>query len=192
VLRLIQFVTVAALVLVGPTAGVAAAEGTVVCLPGGGLCTIEVDNPGTPGAPGSQPVADEPAAGPPQDPVCRGPLGNVIPCSNPQFGTWNPADGCYYRLADPQPPQTNSIWGGRTDGAIYQVMCSGVPGTGGGWVWLADPPPGVGGGGPSPAELAARAVEQLPLAAPAIGMTPTVGGREKLPGDGHEVARWRS
>ena len=61
------------------------------------------------------------------------------------------------------------------DGAIYQMTCLDVAGTGGGWVWLATPPAGFGGAGITPAQLAAQAVELLGLRGPEIGMAPPDG-----------------
>jgi hypothetical protein len=42
-------------------------------------------------------------------------------------------------------------------------------------VWFDNPPDGYGGTGPTPAELAARAVRLLPIAGPVIGMAPAPG-----------------
>jgi hypothetical protein len=50
-----------------------------------------------------------------------------------------------------------------------------APGTNGGWTWLASPPDGFGAPSITPGELAARAVNQMQLAGPAIGMTPDPG-----------------
>jgi hypothetical protein len=56
------------------------------------------------------------------------------------------------------------------------VAACGWPGlTGFTQFWRATPPPGFGGG-PSPAELAARAINQLPIRGPRIGSAPATGG----------------
>ncbi|KGM11876.1 ATP/GTP-binding protein [Cellulomonas carbonis] len=97
----------------------------------------------------------------------------VVPCHLDDFGWFNAADACYYSMLDPQPPSTDAAWQGRyPEGAVYRVICvDRVPGTNGGWAWLPTPPPGYGGISVTPAQLASRAVDQMALAGPAIGIT---------------------
>jgi hypothetical protein len=177
--RLVGLAVVAVAAIATLATGPAHAADPILCAPGA-ECIIEVVGPGSPGQPGSpsgpgtQPVNDGTGGGG-SEPQCEDPLGNPVDCYLPAFGWWNPADKCHWRLADPQPPVGHSAWEGNTDGAIYLVVCMSVPGTGGGFRWSATPPPGFGGAGPTPEELAQRAVEQLPLAQPQIGMTPTPG-----------------
>jgi hypothetical protein len=172
--------TIVPLVLLATLAGAspAHADDPVLCAPGA-ECVIEVvgpgkpGKPGTPSVPGTQPVNGEaPSSSKPQ---CEDVAGNLVDCYLPAFGWWSPVNKCHWRLADPQPPPGHPAWDGNTDGAVYLVVCMGAPSTSGGFVWAADPPPGFGGGGPTPEELAQRAVEQLPLSQPQIGMTPTPG-----------------
>jgi hypothetical protein len=92
----------------------------------------------------------------------------------PGLGSWNNRDGCYYQLVPSQPPRSDPVWEGHTDGAIYEMTCGVVPGTGGGWVWRASPPM-ADGPAVDPAVLAQQAVRQLALKGPAIRMAPPVG-----------------
>lgn len=170
--RIVAVLSVAA--LFGVLAPMAAAEGTVVCPPDGGPCIVEVETPGSGGTPGEGGTRQVENPGSSEQ-VCRDLLDRVVKCYDPFFGWWNPENRCHYRLADPQPAQSHPIWEGNTDGAIYVVVCGGIPGVGGGWEWRASPPPGFGGGGPTPAELAARAIDRLNLGVPAIGMAPEPG-----------------
>jgi hypothetical protein len=143
---------------------------TVVCPPRAGSCRVVAETPGKPGT-AREIKSNIDSDSQPQDCRVHG-TGEVVPCRN-EFGRFNATNGCYYRLADPQPPRSDPVWAGNTGGAIYQMTCPGYSGTGGGWVWLRDPPPGFGG--PTPAQLAMRAVEQLPIRGPEIGMAPAPG-----------------
>lgn len=66
--------------------------------------------------------------------------------------------------ADPQPKEDAAIWNGHTDGVI--LTCTGAAGII--LIWAAADP----GTGPSPRELADRAVAQMNLHAGQIGKTP--------------------
>lgn len=149
------------------TAEPASAGGGVNCIPGTQVCMVEVDTPGTPGS-----TAPDPAESTTER-VCKNDAGDVVRCHHDAWSWFNDADDCYYRLWEPPPPPTEAVWEARyPDGAIYEVTCLAlVPGTGGGWTWLPTPPPGYGAAGVTPALLAQRAVDQMQLAGPAIGMT---------------------
>ncbi len=100
----------------------------------------------------------------------------MTPCYDPTFGWWSNIDGCYFKVVEPPPPPTDSAWNGHyPSGRVYQTTCLGSPGSGGGWVWLADNPDGYGGVAASPATLAQRAVDLMRLAGPDIGMAPGAG-----------------
>lgn len=149
----------------------AAADGGVTCPPIGMVCYVNANQAG-----GSNPM---PAAHPtaPKSltkPVCRVPVtGEVVSCSDPAFGWWSSIDGCYFQQLNQRVPASDPVWEGHyPNGAIYQMTCMGYPGTGGGWVWRATPPPGYGGTGLTVGVLAARAVAQLPLLGPDIGLAP--------------------
>jgi hypothetical protein len=75
---------------------------------------------------------------------------------------------------DPQPPPSNPLWQGRgsaTGGAIYTCASPDVYTA----LWLANPPD-VAAQGPTPRELAQRAVEQMNLRAIDIGIAPRPDG----------------
>lgn len=112
------------------------------------------------------------------DPVCMDHLtGAEYPCI---VGTWYWSYdwACYTKYAEPQPPWTDPVWSGRTDGAIF--WCSRG-------VTLSDPfPPDVvsrwsptppWGAPPDPEELARAAVETMNLRAIDVGIVP-----EPIPG----------
>jgi hypothetical protein len=103
----------------------------------------------------------------------------------PGYGWWSGPTNCYYQLASPQPPVSDPVWQGHQlgDGAIYETLCPDGNGPGAknaslnGMQWLQNPPPGFGGGGISPAQLALQAVKKLPLGPPDIDMDPKPGGK---------------
>jgi hypothetical protein len=125
--------------------------------------TPEVPGSGTPGGPGGGNGTQECSSN-----------GEVIPCYVPGWGHLNPADGCYYTLESPQPPAGDPEWEGHEpgDGAVYRQRCFGS--TIGFLVWRQDAPPGAGG--LTPAQLAARAIQALPIRAAQIGISPSPNG----------------
>lgn len=144
----------------------------VVCDPYTGICIIVAVDHGTPGSPGDDGTPKGAGSG---SASCRGPAGDM-PCYDPAFGWFSEADGCYYQRASPQPDGGDPIWDGHyPDGAVYLAVCPGTPGTGGGFVWWADPPPGYGGTNATPAQLANEAVRQMQLRGPDIGIVPEPG-----------------
>jgi hypothetical protein len=108
--------------------------------------------------------------------------GQTVPC-HISVGWFNPVDGCYWQEANPPPPPGDPAWRGHQpgDGAVYTTVCYppnaiaplGIGGVG--IVWRATPPPGFGGG-PTPAQLAAQAINQLPIRGPMIGIAPDQNG----------------
>ena len=87
---------------------------------------------------------------------------------------------CYpIGLTDPQPEFSDPIWGGRTDGAIYDCLAGSPsnPGLFGGMAvlryWAATAP--VMAAPPDPADLAQQAVESMNLSAITIGIVPEPG-----------------
>ncbi|MDQ3359960.1 MAG: hypothetical protein M3520_14300 [Actinomycetota bacterium] len=120
------------------------------------------EGPGDPGDPG--------------DPVCADPLlDRQVPCIVHSW-YWSYDWACYTKYAEPQPPWSDPVWSGRTDGAIF--WCSrGVtltdpfpPDTVSRW---APSPPW--GAPPDPEELARGAVESMNLRAIEIGIVPEQG-----------------
>lgn len=96
-----------------------------------------------------------------------------MPCFDPVWGWWNDQDSCYWKLVDPQPPDSVTWEGHYPNGAIWAVMCLPViqGSSPGGWTWRAAPPPGYGGTATTPAQLAQQAVDQMSLTGPAIRLS---------------------
>ena len=155
------------LALIVGLGGPASAGDKVVCPPGGTVCYIVVDTPGTPAV---QLISHGGGAAP----VCRMPVtGEAVACFDPTFGWWSNADGCYYERPQPPPPATDPVWAGHyPDGAVYQSTCLGVSGSAGGWQWRPTTPPGFGGGAGALAQLADEAIARLALSGPDIGFAP--------------------
>jgi hypothetical protein len=151
----------------------AGSSGPVTCPPDSPFCIVQVENPGHGGSGSSS--GGGTASG--NKPTCKFSItGEVVPCHDPTFGWFNPSDDCYYQLMSPQPPASDPAWEGHfPHGAIYEQTCWWIIGTGGGWVWRATPPPGLGGAGITPAQLAQQALRLLRLSGPDIGMAPSPG-----------------
>ncbi|MFJ7062662.1 ATP/GTP-binding protein [Streptomyces microflavus] len=142
----------------GPDIDVGGCDNDFVCLDVG----VGGSKPGSGGSgPGSGTSGDGGTA-----PVGTRPVGSVP---------------CEIRKLDPQPGADSDLWEGHKpgDGAIYVNTCAdsgmgaGNDGTIGLAFWAQDqPPPGV-----APEVLAQRAVDQMLLKAPQIGITPKPGGK---------------
>lgn len=146
---------VAALVIVLP-ATEAHAAGAVCDLQTGECTVIVTDSPTTgPGGGGSTPGKD----------ACLRDDAPV-PCTS-TGGTWSNALQCYLKLADPQPPASDPVWGGHSDGAMYWCSTSFGLAPVSRLVWLATPP-----SGPTPEELARRALNSLTVPRPLMRRSP--------------------
>lgn len=174
----------AAAVLVLAAAGVAVVSAPaqadyVYCPPLGGVCYVVVTSPGGPGGGGGG------GGGGGSVRTCTW-AGFEVPCSIETYdgvGWFHGGDGCYYFLMSPPPPAGSPLWQGHQpgDGAVYALLCYppdridplGIGGVG--FAWLQNPPPGFGGG-LTPAQLAARAINQLPIRGPDIGIAPQENG----------------
>ncbi len=145
--------------------------GGVSCPPEQPICVVVVTGPG-----GTSPTPTPSGNGGGGSADCRMPgTGEQVACYLAQFGWWSNSQGCYFRVADPQPAGTDPVWEGHFPaGHVYIATCLAAGGTGGGWLWLPTPPDGFGGG-PSPATLAQRALDSMRLDGPAIGMAPGPG-----------------
>ena len=94
-----------------------------------------------------------------------------MPCSSDD-GWWSQSQQAYCEAASPQPPLSDPVWGGRTEGQIYECT---RPGAAFGVVapvfliWLAQPPAGAP---PDPRVLAQQAVATMNLKAVSIGIVP--------------------
>jgi hypothetical protein len=98
-----------------------------------------------------------------------------VACTTP-FGSWFPPERCYISFSQPQPPRTDPVWGGRTDGGIWvciRILSGGLNGLGTPIsvldLWLPAPPPGIT---VDPAALAQQAVDSMRLTAIALGVAP--------------------
>ncbi|WP_328383715.1 hypothetical protein OHQ88_14285 [Micromonospora zamorensis] len=92
--------------------------------------------------------------------------GQTVPCVVDGLGVW---DGSCYVSRVPPPPggRTDGYWSIRTCG-VYGGVASQTPAT-----WSADPPAGIL---PSYQELAQRAIAQMNLDGPSIGIAPQTNG----------------
>ena len=141
--------------------------------PSSGQCLIIATTPGNGGASGggtggganTQPVVKR---------VCTFTLlgsSREMPCSSDD-GWWSQSQQAYCEAASPQPPLSDPVWGGRTEGQIYECT---RPGAAFGVVapvfliWLAQPPAGAP---PDPRVLAQQAVATMNLKAVSIGIVP--------------------
>lgn len=136
------------------------------------ICFISVTSSGSGGS--GQP--------PPPDVVDQG--GAVSACMNRAFGRnepvpcesdggwWSDATQCYVQLMDPQPPKSDSVWQGNSEGAIYTCRGS-TPGAAAPFAafWSASMPAGPAAPVDS-AVVAQTIVEQMELRAISIGMVP--------------------
>ncbi|MEU5788271.1 hypothetical protein ABZ754_11120 [Micromonospora purpureochromogenes] len=141
----------------------AAAEGPgPQCPPGQNDCSIWDDDPGTPGDPGGGgDTGGDPGGG--AAPKCQW-NGKPLPCYNEFLGWFNNADGCYYKLAEPQPEAPEGTrW--------YVRTCNGGD-LGSQTVVLLDTPPPGFGTPPDPEELARRVLASISLLPPRIAVAP--------------------
>ncbi len=163
-----------ALVLSSVLVAPAAADAPIQCPPGtelvGGRCIITVGEPGGPGNPGGPGGGGGGGGGGGAPTVCK--YGErEVPCSL-EGHYWVSGRGCYARVADPQPPASDAVWGGRTEGVILVCVQPSCLGQDAGecyseTYWAASAP----GAGPSPRELADQAVAAMDFRAPEIGIT---------------------
>ena len=100
---------------------------------------------------------------------CYAPNGTRIDCVG-FGGRWHYAMSCYARPSPYQPPFTDAVWQGNTDGVIMECTRGDFGGWTLGWEWwqasaTAEPPP-------DPRVLAERAVESMRLAPVEMGIFP--------------------
>ena len=153
----------------------AQASDPVSCSPGQvfdpaqGTCAIVVVTPPVGSNGGVGGGAGHVGVGAPQK--CVKPDGVAIPCRDGN-SWWSNALSCYIALADPQPPQSDQIWAGHTDGAIYTcyspLIVAGTPMYS---LWSATPPAGPAAP-PDPRVLAQQAIALMRLRAINIGIVP--------------------
>jgi hypothetical protein len=120
---------------------------------------------------GKQPAKSKATA---QKPVCHD---GATPqkCTTP-LGSWSNSQRCYLQSLIPQPPYSDPVWQGHTDGAVW--ACVRELGYDEGkhlvtkWVWLPGRPDIVQ---VDPATLAYRAIAEMRLAPPLIQSAPAPG-----------------
>ncbi|MBY8889231.1 ATP/GTP-binding protein [Streptomyces sp. PTM05] len=107
--------------------------------------------------------------------TCQTPKGTVVPCSDPNWGTFS--GGCYYQVARNVPPTGDPAWQGHSDqdksGKMYWQTCP-DDGYATKDVWM---PNGSVGAAVDPAQLAQQAVAKMRLGPPQIDISPKPGGR---------------
>jgi hypothetical protein len=141
-----------------------------------GVCVAVAESGGgSNGTGGSTPARSNGDAG---AAVCTA-AGAPVPCHDGN-AWWAQSLQCYVSVVSPQPPKTNPVWEGHTDGAIYScVFLPLLPGTGGIWFWAATPPAGFGA--PNPVDLAQRALKTLVIPSPSPGRYPAGRLRDGVP-----------
>lgn len=150
----------------------------VTCPPGqvpdprSGGCMIVVDTPGgdsnpsLPGNGGSQTGGANSTA----SSKCFFPAGKEIPCRDGD-SWWSDAELCYVSVQQPQPPKSDPVWEGHTDGTIYFCRNPFIIGTTSASFWSAARPGGPAAP-PDPQELAQQAIAVMRLRAINIGIVP--------------------
>ncbi|MEO3779362.1 hypothetical protein ABGB16_21465 [Micromonospora sp. B11E3] len=159
----------------------AARAGGIECPVGQHDCNVWDDDPGTPGRPGD---GGDPGDGGGSDAggKCQW-NGRVVACYDEDLGWFDNGSGCYYKLEEPQPPDTpeGKQW--------YLVTCNGGD-LGSQHEELLDAPPPGYGTPPDPEELARRALASISLLPPRLGVAPR---KSKGPGlVGLPVWMWAS
>ncbi|MFR9777222.1 hypothetical protein ACL02O_14330 [Micromonospora sp. MS34] len=132
------------------------------CPPGQNDCNVWDDEPGLPGGPGGGDTGGgNPGGG--GAAKCQW-NGRVIPCYDDLLGWFDNGDGCYYKLAEPQPEAP--------DGKQWYVRTCNGGDLGDQTVVLLDAPPPGYGDPPDLEELARRALASISLLPPRIAVAP--------------------
>ncbi|SCL16462.1 hypothetical protein GA0074694_1628 [Micromonospora inyonensis] len=143
----------------------AVADPGAECPVGQSDCSVWDDEPGIPGGGGGDggggDGGDDGGGGPAK---CQW-NGRTIPCYDDVLGWFDNSDGCYYKLAEPQPADTPE---GKQ---AYVRTCNGGDLGSQETVFLDAPPPGFGAP-PDPEELAFRALASIDLLRPRISVAP--------------------
>ncbi|WP_326562165.1 hypothetical protein [Micromonospora sp. NBC_01796] len=160
--RLLTVGAMATLVLaLGLTGSASARDPGADCPPSSTNCDVWDDIPGNPDGPGGGGPGgggggnDGPARKCVRD-------GVAVTCYDDVLGWFNPQDGCYYKVAEPQPDEVPE---GKT---LYQASCA----EGGLIPRLLDGPPPGFGAPPDPGEMAAELLASLTLKNPRVGIAP--------------------
>ncbi|MEU8219788.1 hypothetical protein AB0C47_28935 [Micromonospora taraxaci] len=139
------------------------------CPPDQPDCNVWDDEPGNPGDPGGggDDGGGDDSGGGGGGGVCRWD-GRTIPCYDEFKGWFNSGDGCYYKLATPQPEAPEGQqW--------YVQTCNGGQDVGNQTTVLLDEPPAGFGAPPNPEELARRALASIKLLPAPLKVAPRKG-----------------
>jgi len=166
---------VLAAVLAGTLAHAALANddpgGGVVCPPREQDCDVSAQDPGQSG--NSKPAdSSKPRSGGGGGKQVCAIDGKTVPCSTPEFGAFNSADGCYWMVKDPQPDDETARlatgipddWKPGDKGKFYNVTCPGEPLKGG----LTYSATGPNAAAVDPAQLAQEALSKMTLRGPDV------------------------
>lgn len=158
---------VLAILLVWGIPGLAAAQAACVERDEVGICVVEGSTTG------SNPAAsdgEEPTGGT-RKRVCTF-RGNEIECQT-ALGTWSDYASAWCRIASPQPPLTEAVWAGKTEGSIYSCTRPGFNLTPDpnltAYRWLPGPPEAVR---VDPRQVAIDLLASLNLQAVDLGLFP--------------------
>ena len=115
--------------------------------------------------------SSKPGPTPPTSPGTCSWHGRVYPCSDQALGGFDNQNGCYYRLASPQPVFDPTLWQGHQNGqgAIYAESC--VAFNRFSFVWQPSSPAGLPKN--SPVQLAQQAFATLTLPKPVPPSSPS-------------------
>lgn len=145
-----------------PALAAAAADPGGECPPGSNDCSVWDDDPGVPGDPGGGGNTGGGGSGGAAA-KCQW-NGRAIPCYDDVLGWFNNGNGCYYKLAEPQPTAPpGKQW--------YVQTCNGGD-LGAQTTVLLDGPPAGFGTPPDPEELARRALASIELLPPRAAVAP--------------------
>ncbi|MEU8419775.1 hypothetical protein AB0C15_02715 [Micromonospora sp. NPDC048835] len=134
------------------------------CPPDQPDCSVWDDEPGNPGDGGNDGGGGDDDGGGGGGGTCQW-NGRTVPCYDDVLGWFSSSDGCYYKLAEPQPEAPEGQqW--------YVKTCNGGADVGNQTVVLLDDPPAGFGAPPDPEELARRALASITLRPAPLGVAP--------------------
>ncbi len=175
-LRRVFLTVVAVLAITVIGACPALASSPVTCPPGSapnpttGTCQIVVTTPGSGGGGGRGGSNAGNSGGSAPEKCASKYSGKEMPCRDGN-SYWSNDRGCYIGPDPGNPPKTDPVWEGHTDGAIYLCYSPDIIGTNAYSFWSLTPPAGPAAP-PDPRVLAQQAIATMGLRAVAIGIVP--------------------
>lgn len=152
-----------------------------------GECVVQVGGPAAPPPAGGGAGGTTPTGSGDQGRACisdgtgwdKGPVPCTIPKPGGGTAWWSNTYQCYAFNLEKQPPAGDPYWQGHEpgDGAVYGCIAK-AGGTGYlvvGAFWAPNPPDGMGGGGPTPYQVAQMALAKMNFKAGDIGIVPEPG-----------------